>query len=327
MLPTPCGVIVPAKRIPSCRASLGLGYLYLGHPVYFALLLFCAFRVVLNESAFVFLHVQISPQFHGNTVKDTLNKRKRPARAVTSETSVYNASTLTLKTLPAETRSIFRPLQFVGAKNVVAAKSRAAVRIMTKLRVSSDGRASVGDNASTPLSRHPVDRLRYDDSEGVAGVPFEIDTPEVNWDSVNRQQPAAEGRFKPAIVQAPEVLDDQRAAGEGPINQSGDESSSANVGSTASRCRHPGTVDTHHVDTTVTDDPASPLNADPKQDCDNVRDVLSSILAMTPPPSGVERASMVILAEDTPLADYGLTYRERALKNARLRLRTRMQLT
>jgi hypothetical protein len=64
-----------------------------------------------------------------------------------------------------------------------------------------------------------------------------------------------------------------------------------------------------------------------KNPCRSVIDLLSSVLAMTPPPSVEADRISTVLAVDTPVSDYGLSYRQRALRRARFRTRTETPLS
>jgi hypothetical protein len=180
----------------------------------------------------------------------------------------------------------------------------------------------------TPLSQHRSGRMREKDrsveSQNLVNVAFEIDTPDMNWDSMNLVEKCVkspEDRIAPVFPGAFDVYDDQPVSDAGFVDEVKGRSSFANEGTR--HCRDHSPVDRCETPAAVAEDQMNmdrPLSHDAKQNCENVRDLLSSILAMTPPPSANKQADVVVLALDTPMSDYGLTYRERAIKNGRSRI-------
>lgn len=266
---------------------------------------------------------QISPQFHRNIATETPNQRKCQSRRLPladqagGKSSNNSSSVLMSRTLPTHRRSKFRPLRF-ASDDTVLRESRPVARAISK-RHSPLGRLDAVTETAMPASSPVIEaavtecdttRARLTESQAERCGQLEIDTPDMDWDDLN----PADISCHTAGVQIC-----QRRLSVVELD--------SGVVSREIRCVTLKTFPVcEKVPNPVLADYGGVLNQDSSchQESDDnsakVRDLLSSILAMTPPPS--YNIDSAVLANDTPVSDYELTYRQRALRNGRVRMRS-----
>jgi len=232
------------------------------------------------------------------------------------DASRSNALTLVSKTQHYDRRSLFRPLHFVSEKTV-GSKFRTVENNLPKHRTLSAENSSVCA-AATTVTLAPVAQSEMapfmTESQVVTCVQFEVDTPDIDWEDLNRIERCCKSSSMRVIGTD---LSKSSDASRSPVEDfKADQRRRDLLAGEVSPAQHSVSNDFNQSSS------STHCRADNKRkQCNSVQDILSSLLAMTPPPSSGQDTSDTILVFDTPVSDYGLSYRQRALRNGQVYLR------
>ena len=297
----------------------------------------CPFGSVI--STFATLFEQISPQFHA-TARSPVKRRRVVDRRhgngchVTDNTN----KTILTRSVVQEKKCAIPALNFVSDMSPIASDTSPVSCVVTKhvltcgtvakipIIVGNSDTASCR-NVSPPSGELVPTETSFNKAHSLTlcsqniATNFDIDTPDMDWNDVMKNFPTD--------INTPVANGDARNFRSSEKASTNYHGTHLSVGGSFQSCRELRSGHFSHATESGNDDnltvrTGSGCNSCEKNTdrsvciCSNVRNMLSSVLALTPPPSADRDKCAKVLVYDTPTAEYDFSYRKRMLHKTRL---------